>query len=65
MENNDNRNVMRRDYASIATFESYLSNENHDTSINVYGGEEIDARESMWRFNSKFNVFISKDSWMY
>lgn len=56
------KNPVNREFGSIIALEGYLSNCEHDTSINTYGGKELDYRESMWRFNSKFNVLLSKEA---
>lgn len=47
-------------FASIIALEGSLSNGEDDISINAYGGKEIDARESMWRYGAKYNVLLSQ-----
>lgn len=44
---------------TISQLESKYSDEVHDVTFNMYGGNNPVA-ESMWRFNSKFSVMISK-----
>lgn len=54
------QNPVEKEFGSIIALEKSLSDSEHDTSINTYGGNELDDRESMWRFDSKFNILLSK-----
>lgn len=55
------RNPVRAEFGAIEAVENFLSDDEHDTSINMYGGKETDMSESIWRFKTKYNVLLSKD----
>ena len=54
------KNPVNVQFTALNTMETMYSDSEHDISFNYYG-RVSDPRDSMWRYNSKFNVLISAD----
>ncbi|MBQ2115963.1 MAG: hypothetical protein II193_05200 [Lachnospiraceae bacterium] len=55
------KNPVIGSYDRINKLEQIYSDETHDTSFNYYTKDSDNYRNSLWRYNSKFNVLLTTD----